>query len=43
VTPALVDGYREHGVDRLVALCFAFDRDSLVKTLDQLAADLLVS
>ena len=41
LTPALIDGYREHGVDRLVALCFAFDRDSLLKTLDELAADLL--
>lgn len=41
VTPTMVDAYRERGVDRLVALCFALDEAGLVGTLDQLAADLL--
>jgi probable F420-dependent oxidoreductase len=37
----MVEGYREHGVDRVVGLCFALDRDSLLTTLDQLVIDLL--
>jgi probable F420-dependent oxidoreductase len=41
LTPELVEGYREQGVDRLVAVCFALDAGSLVQTLDDLAARLL--
>jgi probable F420-dependent oxidoreductase len=41
LAPGMVDGYREHGVDRVVGLCFAFDRDSLLATLDQLVIDLV--
>jgi hypothetical protein len=37
----MVEGYREHGVDRVVGLCFAFDRDSLLTSLDQLVVDLV--
>jgi hypothetical protein len=37
----MVDGYREHGVDRVVGLCFALDRDTLLATLDQLVIDLV--
>jgi probable F420-dependent oxidoreductase len=37
----MVEGYREHGVDRVVGLCFALDRDSLLATLDQLVVDLV--
>ncbi len=40
-TPAMVEGYRERGVDRLIVLCFAFDPDMLVASLDQLAAEVL--
>jgi probable F420-dependent oxidoreductase len=41
LAPGMVEGYREHGVDRVVGLCFAFDRDSLLTTLDQLVVDLV--
>jgi probable F420-dependent oxidoreductase len=41
LVPGMVDGYREHGVDRVIGLCFAFDRDSLLASLDQLVSDLL--
>jgi probable F420-dependent oxidoreductase len=41
LAPGMVEGYREHGVDRVVGLCFAFDRDSLLATLDQLVIDLV--
>lgn len=40
-TPAAVDGYLERGVDRLTVLCLAFDRDTLLHSLDQLAAEVL--
>ncbi len=41
VTPALVESYRSLGVDRLVVLCLAFDRDGLLSGLDQLVSDAL--
>jgi probable F420-dependent oxidoreductase len=41
LAPGTVEGYREHGVDRVVGLCFALDRDSLLATLDQLVVDLV--
>ena len=41
LAPGMVEGYREQGVDRVVGLCFAFDRDSLLTTLDQLVVDLV--
>jgi probable F420-dependent oxidoreductase len=41
VGPEMIDGYRELGVDRLIGLCLAFDRDMLLASLDQLASDLL--
>jgi probable F420-dependent oxidoreductase len=41
LAPGMVEGYRDHGVDRVVGLCFAFDRDSLLTTLDQLVVDLV--
>jgi probable F420-dependent oxidoreductase len=41
LAPGMVEGYREHGVDRVVGLCFALDRDSLLATLDQLVVDLV--
>ncbi len=41
LAPGMVDGYREHGVDRVVGLCFALDRDTLLATLDQLVIDLV--
>jgi probable F420-dependent oxidoreductase len=37
LTPEMVAGYQELGVDRIVALCFAFDQDSLRASLDDLA------
>ena len=40
-TPAMVEAYRERGVDRLIVLCFAFDPDTLLASLDQLAAEVL--
>ncbi len=36
-----LERYREAGVDQLIALCLAFDRDSLGRTLDGLAASLV--
>ncbi len=41
ITPELVDGYRELGVDRLVAVCLAFDRDMLLSSLDDLVTNVL--
>ncbi|HEX6311550.1 MAG TPA: LLM class F420-dependent oxidoreductase [Acidimicrobiia bacterium] len=41
IVPGMVDGYREHGVDRVIGLCLAFDRDMLLASLDQLVTDLL--
>lgn len=41
LAPGMVEEYREHGIDRVVGLCFAFDRDSLLTTLDQLVVDLV--
>jgi probable F420-dependent oxidoreductase len=39
--PGMLDGYRERGVDRVIGLCLAFDRDTLLASLDQLVTDLL--
>ena len=39
--PRMLDGYRERGVDRVIGLCLAFDRDTLLASLDQLVTDLL--
>lgn len=36
-----IEGYQAAGVDRLVAVCFAFGRDDLLTTLDQLVKDVL--
>jgi hypothetical protein len=36
-----LERYREAGVDQLIALCFAPDRDALLRTLDTLAAGLV--
>jgi probable F420-dependent oxidoreductase len=41
IAPGMVDGYREHGVDRVIAICLAFDRDTLLSSLDHLVAELL--
>jgi probable F420-dependent oxidoreductase len=41
ITPAMIEGYAAHGVDRLVALCFAFSRDDLLTTMDALATNVL--
>jgi alkanesulfonate monooxygenase SsuD/methylene tetrahydromethanopterin reductase-like flavin-dependent oxidoreductase (luciferase family) len=41
LVPGMVDGYREHGVDRVIGLCLAFDRDMLLASLDQLVTNLL--
>ncbi len=41
VTPELIEGYRELGVDRVVALCLAFDVDSLRTGLDDLVTNAL--
>jgi probable F420-dependent oxidoreductase len=41
VVSGMIDGYREHGVERVIGLCLAFDRDTLLASLDQLVADLL--
>lgn len=41
IVPGMVDAYGEHGVDRLIGLCLAFDRDTLMSSLDQLVTDLL--
>jgi len=41
LVPGMVDGYRERGVDRVIGLCLAFDRDSLLASLDSLATELL--
>jgi probable F420-dependent oxidoreductase len=41
IVPGMVDGYREHGVDRVIGLCLAFDRDMMLASLDQLVTDLL--
>jgi len=41
VTPATVEAYHAAGVDRLIVVCFAFARDDLLTTLDQLVADVL--
>lgn len=41
VTPATVEEYAAAKVDRLIAVCFAFGRDNLLSTLDQLVIDVL--
>ena len=41
VTPAMVDEYRELGVDRLIVLCLAFDLDSLRSSLDTIERDVV--
>jgi alkanesulfonate monooxygenase SsuD/methylene tetrahydromethanopterin reductase-like flavin-dependent oxidoreductase (luciferase family) len=41
VTPETVEAYHAAGLDRLIVVCFAFGRDDLLTTLDQLVADVL--
>jgi probable F420-dependent oxidoreductase len=41
VTAESIEGYAAQGVDRLVALCLAFDRDSLLSSLDGLVTSVL--
>jgi probable F420-dependent oxidoreductase len=41
ITPAMIEEYAAKGVDRLVALCFAFGRDDLLTTLDGLVTTVL--
>lgn len=41
VTKESLEGYRQAGVDRVIAVCFAFTRDDLLPTLDQLVTDVL--
>jgi probable F420-dependent oxidoreductase len=41
VTPAMVSAYAEAGVDRLVVLLLAFDRDTMLAMADQLVADVV--
>ena len=41
VTPAMVEEYQAQGVDRLVVVLLAFDRDSTLAGLDALARDVL--
>jgi alkanesulfonate monooxygenase SsuD/methylene tetrahydromethanopterin reductase-like flavin-dependent oxidoreductase (luciferase family) len=41
VTPDMVEQYAEQGVDRLIVICFAFDRDSMLKSIDQITTDVL--
>ena len=41
LTPEMVDAYAEAGVDRLVVLLLAFDRDSMLTAADQLATDVV--
>ena len=41
VSPDAVEQYANQGVDRLIALCLAFDRDMMLTQLDGIAADLL--
>ncbi|HMC40799.1 MAG TPA: LLM class F420-dependent oxidoreductase [Acidimicrobiales bacterium] len=41
ITPENIEGYRAAGVDRIIAVCFAFARDDLLSTLDQLVSDVL--
>jgi probable F420-dependent oxidoreductase len=36
-----IDAYRRAGVDRLIAVCFAFGRDDLLTTLDRLVTEVL--
>jgi len=41
LTPESLEGYRAAGVARVLAVCFAFARDDLLTTLDQLVRDVL--
>ena len=41
VTPEMVDAYAEAGVDRLVVLLLAFDRDTMLAMADQLATEIV--
>ena len=41
VDAAAIEAYQEHGVDRLVVLCLAFDVDGLRAQLDDLVANVL--
>lgn len=41
VTPDMVEQYRELGVDRIIALCLAFDTDGLKAGLDRLHDEVL--
>jgi probable F420-dependent oxidoreductase len=41
VTPDMVDAYAEAGVDRLVVLLLAFERDAMLTAADQLATDVV--
>ena len=40
-TPEMIEAYAEAGVDRLVVLLLAFDRDTMLAMADQLAADVV--
>lgn len=41
LTPEILEGYRAAGVDRVIAVCFAFGRDDLLPALDRLVTDVL--
>lgn len=41
VTKESLEGYRQVGVDRVIAVCFAFTREDLLPALDQLVTDVL--
>ena len=41
LTPDVVKAYADAGVDRLIAVCFAFGRDDLLSSLDGLVANVL--
>jgi probable F420-dependent oxidoreductase len=41
ITPETLEGYRAAGVDRVIAVTFAFGRDDLLTNLDRLAAEVV--
>jgi probable F420-dependent oxidoreductase len=41
LTPPSIEAYHSAGVDRLIAVCFAFSRDDLLATLDRLVVEVL--
>jgi probable F420-dependent oxidoreductase len=41
INPEAIEAYAAAGVDRLIAVCFAFGRDDLLSTLDRLVSDAL--